>query len=54
MDKDSLAAPVGNLNLSALENPMKPERKEWLERLCHTEWTIEEISQGLPIRRLKI
>jgi hypothetical protein len=54
VDSDSLAAPVGNLNLSSIVNPNRPTREEWFEKFCHTEWTIEEIAQGLPILRLKI
>lgn len=54
VDTDSLAAPVGNLDFSTIVNPIRPTRDEWLEQFCHTEWTIEEIAQGLPILRLKI
>ena len=48
----SLAAPVGNLDLSAIENPVRPDRTEWLEQLAHTEWTIPEIETGEPLARL--
>ena len=48
----SLAAPVGNTDLSAINNPSKPDRTAWLERLAHTEWYTEEIASGLPLRRL--
>jgi hypothetical protein len=48
----SLAAPVGNTDLSAINNPAKPDRTAWLERLAHTEWYTEEIASGLPLRRL--
>lgn len=54
VDHSSLAAPVGNLDLSTIRNPLRPRRDEWLEKFCHTEWTMEEIAQGLPISRLKI
>ena len=54
VDSTSLAAPVGNLDLSTVVNPIRPRRDEWLEKFCHTEWTTEEIAQGLPILRLKI
>lgn len=49
---DSLAASVGNLDYSCLNNPLRPSREEWLEWLSHTEWTIEEIASGFPIRRI--
>jgi hypothetical protein len=29
-----------------------PERAQWLEDLCHTEWTLGEIASGGPIGRL--
>lgn len=48
----SLAAPVANLDLSQIENPVRPDRTGWLEQLAHTEWTIPEIATGYPIRRL--
>jgi hypothetical protein len=48
----SLAAPVGNTDLSEINNPSKPDRTAWLERLAHTEWYTEEIASGLPLKRL--
>ena len=48
----SLAASVGNLEFNNLDTPLRPRREEWLEWFCHTEWTLEEIRQGLPISRL--
>jgi hypothetical protein len=48
----SLAAPVANLNLDQLENPIRPDRTQWLDHLARTEWTIEEISTGLPLAQL--
>jgi hypothetical protein len=48
----SLAAPVGNLDLSQIENPLRPDRTQWIEQLAHTEWTTAEIESGLPLQRL--
>ena len=48
----SMAAPVANMDFSTIEKPLMPERAEWLEDLCHTEWTLGEISSGLPLGRL--
>jgi hypothetical protein len=48
----SLAAPAGNLDLSQIENPLRPDRTQWIEQLAHTEWTIPEIESGLPLHRL--
>jgi len=52
VDHTSLAAPVGNLDLGAMESPVMPEREAWLSELCHTEWTIPEIASGWPLQRL--
>jgi hypothetical protein len=48
----SLAAPVGNLDLSRINDPARPDRTEWLEQLAHTEWYTEEIASGVPLSRL--
>lgn len=52
VDASSLAAPVGNLNLADIENPARPDRQVWLDKIAHTEWTVEEISSGLPLARI--
>ena len=51
-DTSSLAHPVGE-KWEKLENPQLPNRDEWFLKLCHSEWTVEEISQGTPILRLQ-
>ena len=48
----SLAAPVANLDLAQIESPVMPDRQQWLNDLAYTEWTVEEIAQGLPLDRL--
>ena len=50
----SLAYSVGNDIdfLHDIENPLMPDRSQWLNDYAHTEWTIEEISQGVPIKSL--
>jgi hypothetical protein len=48
----SLASTVGNLDLSAIDNPVRPDRTAWLEKLACTEWYTEEIATGLPLKRL--
>jgi len=50
----SLAYSVGNDIdfLHDIENPMLPDRQQWLNDYAHTEYTIEEISQGLPLKNL--
>ena len=48
----SLAAPVANLDLANIENPSRPDRADWIIKLSHTEWTLQEISSGKPVSRL--
>ena len=50
----SLAYDVGNDIdfLHDIENPLMPDRTQWLNDYAYTEWTVEEISQGLPLKRL--
>jgi len=38
--------------LHDIENPLRPDRTQWLNDYAHTEYTIEEISQGLPLKYL--
>jgi hypothetical protein len=48
----SMAAPVANLDYALIEKPHMPDRAAWLDELCHTEWTLGEITTGNPIKRL--
>lgn len=50
-DKTSLAYPVS----STMENIQEIaiiNRDDWFLKLCHTEWTVDEISKGIPQSRL--
>ena len=49
----SLSYDVANPDFSTLNNPVKPDRTQWANKLAHTEWWIEEIREGTPWRRLK-
>ena len=49
---NSLAHPVANHTLAAIEMPQMPDRQQWLNDYAHTEWTIQEISEGLPLKHL--
>jgi hypothetical protein len=53
VDKSSLAYPV-SVNLQDIEKPYEIDRDRWLVEICHTEYTINEIEQGLWLRRLGI
>lgn len=50
-DRSSLAYPVSD-TLDNIENPSLKDRTEWFLRLCHIEWTLQEIETGEPIKRL--
>lgn len=38
--------------LHDIEAPFMPDRTQWLNDYAHTEWTVEEIAQGLPLKQL--
>lgn len=49
----SLAFPV-SVAINNIEQPYVLDREQWLIEICHTEYTVEEIKQGLWIHRLKL
>jgi len=51
-DSSSLASPVSDI-LSNIETPILPDRTDWFLKLCHTEWTVDEIMKGTPLDRIK-
>ena len=48
----SLAWPVAGQRIEEVTTPYYSDRQQWLNDYAHTEWTIEEISQGIPLKRL--
>ena len=48
----SLAYDVANKDLKDIHTPTLPDRQQWLNDYAHTEYTIEEISQGIPHKHL--
>lgn len=38
--------------LHNIENPLRPDRQQWLNDYAWTEFTVEEISKGIPLKRL--
>ena len=48
----SLAYDVAEQNLRNIENPLYGDRTQWLNDYAHTEYTVEEISQGIPLKHL--
>ena len=50
-DSSSLAGELSS-KLENIENVSLPDRTEWFLKLCHTEWTVDEIAKGIPLQRL--
>ena len=50
-DTTSLAGEISG-KIEDIENIKLPNREDWFMRLCHTEWTVNEIAQGIPMQRL--
>lgn len=48
----SLAWDVATHDFADIENPAKPDRIKWLTQYAYTEWTVDEICQGIPLKRL--
>lgn len=51
-DTSSLASEISG-KFEQIEKITLPPREEWFLKLCHTEWIVEEIAQGLPLHRLE-
>jgi hypothetical protein len=50
-DTSSLAYPMSG-NFEKIEEISLPDREDWFLNICHTEWTVDEIAQGIPFSRL--
>ncbi len=51
-DKGSMALGVSNTDLSDIENPLTFPRQKWANNLAYSQWTLGEMSEGLPIAHL--
>lgn len=51
-DRSSLAYPV-SMEFSDIESPILNDRSHWIEELVHTEWFVDEIAEGIPLKRLE-
>jgi hypothetical protein len=40
-------APVALQDLSKIESPIYPDRKQWVANLCYSQWTLDEMRSGL-------
>jgi hypothetical protein len=52
-DKSSLAYEVSD-SIENIENIKLRDRESWFLKLCHTEWTLDEISTGNPVAKLLV
>jgi len=52
VSEHSLAYDVSNDWFGDINNLKYPDRQQWANDLAYTEWTIEEISTGNPLKRL--
>lgn len=50
-DRTSLAYPVSD-KFENIEKISLFDREEWFLKLCHSEWTKEEIAEGIPLKRI--
>ncbi len=49
---NSLAWDVATQTLAEIETPRMPDRSQWLCNYAYTEWTVNEIREGIPLNRL--
>lgn len=50
-DISSLAYPISS-TIENIETAHAPDRYNWFVKLCHTEWNVDEIRQGIPQKLL--
>jgi len=53
VSESSLCYDVGNASLTDIEKPAMPARQTWANKLSYTEWTTQEIRDGLPWARIR-
>ena len=52
VDHESAAALVGNTNFDDLDNPVYPERQQWLNSLAYNQWNEAELCDGTLFKML--
>lgn len=50
--KHSLAYSVSEKHIKNIEDPLMPDRTQWINDYAHTEYTLDEIKQGVPLEFL--
>lgn len=43
---------IANKNIANIENPKLPPRQQWAANLAYTQWTLDEMKLGLPLKHL--
>lgn len=49
---DSFAYPVANTEFFNIENPSMPDRSAWAHEFANSEYTIDELIKGIPLKTL--
>lgn len=49
---DSFAYPVANTGFFNIENPVMPDRASWVYEFANSEYTIDELCNGIPLKTL--
>jgi hypothetical protein len=52
VDASSLAHPV-SISMDNIEQPYTVDRDQWLVEICHTEYTVKEIEEGMWLKRIE-
>jgi len=52
VDVSSLAYPV-SISMDSIEQPYTVDRDQWLVEICHTEYTVKEIQEGMWLKRIE-
>ena len=56
-DRLAMSLPVANLGLTGIkeviEHPAMPDRQQWARDLAYTQWTLQEMGEGLPWEHLR-
>jgi hypothetical protein len=52
VDASSLAYPV-SISMDSIEQPYTVDRDQWLVEICHTEYTVKEIKEGMWLKRIE-
>ncbi|WP_067582181.1 hypothetical protein [Endozoicomonas ascidiicola] len=51
-DSGSMVYPIADQDISRIETPEMPSRKQWVHDIAYAQWTLEEIKDGRPLSHL--